>query len=199
MLNRLHQCLRLRPRWQWQLLAHLLALSLLAKLLLGLPAAADGIAMLLNGSGLLALQLLLASLCISPLIRLLHCSPLLAARRPLGLWAFASVCLHLLIWLGLDQQWVWPQLAAELLSRSHLQLGLLAWLLLLPLAITSTRGWQQRLGRRWQQLHRLVYAITLLAGSHYLIAAKSLHLQLLVYLLLAVLLLAWRLPSWRRH
>ena len=55
MLNRLHQCLRLRPRWQWQLLAHLLALSLLAKLLLGLPAAADGIAMLLNGSGLLAL------------------------------------------------------------------------------------------------------------------------------------------------
>lgn len=199
MLKHMHQWLRQRPHWQWQLLAHLLAISLLAKLLLGVPAAADGVALLLKGSGLLALQLLLASLCISPLIRLLRCSPLLAARRPLGLWAFASVCLHLLIWLGLDQQWAWPQLAAELLSRSHLQLGFVAWLLLLPLAITSTRAWQQRLGRRWQQLHRLVYVITLLAGSHYLIAAKSLHLQLLVYLLLALLLLAWRLPGWRQR
>ncbi len=199
MLSRVHRWLRQRPHWQWQLLAHLLALGLLVNLLLGVPAAADGVAMLLKGSGLLALQLLLASLCISPLLRLLHCSPLLAARRPLGLWAFASVCLHLLIWLGLDQQWAWPQLAAELLSRNHLQLGFIAWLLLLPLAITSTRGWQQRLGRRWQQLHRLVYAITLLAGSHYLLAAKSPHLQLLVYLLFALLLLAWRVPGWRRR
>lgn len=199
MLSRVHLWLRQRPHGQWQLLAHLLAISLLVKLLLGVPAAADAIAMLLKGSGLLALQLLLASLSISPLIRLLRCSPLLAARRPLGLWAFACACLHLLIWLGLEQQWAWPQLALELLSRSHLQLGFIAWLLLLPLAITSTRPWQQRLGRRWQQLHRLVYVITLLAGGHYLIAAKSLHLQLLIYLLLALLLLAWRLPSWWRR
>lgn len=193
--------LRRRKPWQWQLLAHLAGLLPLLTTGLALPAFADPVADLSRASGLTALQLLLASLLVRPIVQQWRLGPLLAARRPLGLWAFAWALAHGLVWLLLDQQ-LQPTWLAELLSRRHLQLGALALLLLLPLALTSTRAMQRRLGRYWGWLHRSVYLIAVLAIVHLWLANKTLDLEQALYAVLAAILLVWRLPLsrwWQRR
>lgn len=185
--------LRRRKPWQWQLLAHLTGLVPLLTSAFALPGFADPVADLTRASGITALQLLLASLLVRPVAQQWRLGPLLAARRPLGLWAFAWALCHGLVWLLLDQQ-LQPLWLAELLSRRHLQLGALALLLLLPLALTSTRTLQRRFGRYWNWLHRSVYLIVVLAIAHLWLANKTLDLEQAVYAILAATLLLWRLP-----
>jgi sulfoxide reductase heme-binding subunit YedZ len=95
-----------------------------------------------------------------------------ALKRPLGLWAFAYGCLHLLLYTGLDQGFRLADLAHDIAKHPFILMGMAAWLALLPLAITSTKGWQRRLGRAWKRLHRLAYLAALLGVVHFAWKAK---------------------------
>lgn len=145
-------------------------------------------------TGLWALRLLLATLAMTPLRRLLGRFEPIRVRRIVGLWTFAFATAHFGIYLWFDLSLSIPQLAEDLVLRSYITLGFLAWLLMLPLAITSTRGWQRRLKRRWVKLHRLIYASALLAPLHFLWLVKSDIREPAVYLGIALALLASRLP-----
>lgn len=150
-------------------------------------------------SGDWALRLLLVTLALTPLRRWSGRAEALRVRRLLGLWAFAWICLHFTIYLTFDLEWSAALLAEDLVERTYITLGFAAWLLLVPLALTSTRGWQRRLGRRWRSLHRLVYPAALLGALHFLWLVKADVREPLVYLGLLAVLLATRLPGWARR
>ncbi|HSX62665.1 MAG TPA: protein-methionine-sulfoxide reductase heme-binding subunit MsrQ [Tahibacter sp.] len=161
----------------------------------------DPVAMLEHRTGDWALRLLLVTLAVTPLRQLTGVSALVRFRRMLGLFAFFYASVHLSIYLFIDLGGFWRQLFGEIVKRPYITAGFLAWLLLVPLAITSTKGMMRRLGRRWSQLHRLVYAIGLFAVLHYLWLVKSGQeiavREPLIYLAIYLVLMAFRLP-WHR-
>jgi methionine sulfoxide reductase heme-binding subunit len=154
---------------------------------------ADPIAALTHETGQWALRLLLLTLAITPLRRFTGWARPVAFRRALGLWAFAYACMHLGVYVVLDLGGWWAQLFDDLLERPFITLGFAAWLLLVPLAVTSTRGMMRRLGRRWQRLHRLVYVAAALAVLHFLWLVKADLTEPLVYAGVLAILLAARL------
>lgn len=126
-----------------------------------------------HGTGEMTVRLLLATLAITPAIKLSRQGWLIRYRRTLGLLAFAYACVHLLIYFVLDLELVWGDLAADLEKRVYIMFGMGAFLLLVPLALTSTKGWIRRLGAaRWNALHRAVYATVVLGMVHYWMAVK---------------------------
>jgi sulfoxide reductase heme-binding subunit YedZ len=141
------------------------------------------------------LHFLLLTLAVTPLRRLTGWIWLLRLRRMLGLFVFFYASLHLLTWAWLDKELSWPLIVADISERPYVTVGFAAWLLLVPLALTSTRAAMRRLGRRWQQLHRLVYAVGVLAILHYLWLVKADLLQPLLYALVLAVLLALRWPA----
>jgi len=116
-------------------------------------------------------------------------------RRPLGLYAFMYVCIHLLIFTGLDYQFLWSLIVEEIILRRYALVGFAAFLLLVPLALTSTKGWQRRLGKRWNALHKVVYLIGVLAVIHYLWLVKNAYTQPLFFAAAVSVLLLIRLPA----
>lgn len=151
----------------------------------------DPVAQLEHRTGDWALRLFLATLAITPLRRLSGSAWLVRYRRMLGLFAFFYACVHLTTYLVIDLGGYWSQLLTEIAKRPYMTVGFSAWLLLVPLALTSTRRMMHRLGRRWQQLHRLVYVSALLAVLHFLWLVKADHREPLIYLgILALLMLA---------
>jgi len=153
---------------------------------------ADPVAAVEHETGLWALRLLLLTLAITPLRRLTGQPVLLQFRRMLGLYAFFYACLHLAAYVVLDLGGYWAQLFEDIAKRPYITVGFLGWLLLVPLAVTSTRGWMRRLGRRWGQLHRAVYAIGVLAVLHFWWLVKSDIREPAVYAAILALLLGWR-------
>lgn len=148
-------------------------------------------------TGIWALNLLLASLAITPLRRLTGWNQLVRWRRMIGLFAFLYATLHVLAFLGLDLDFHLGALAGEVIERPWITAGMTAWLLLLPLAVTSTKGWVRRLGgRRWQLLHRLIYVAAGAASLHFLLAVKRDISRPLAYISILVILLGMRL-WWR--
>lgn len=146
--------------------------------------------------GEIALQLVIAGLCITPLRRFAGIN-LLKFRRALGLIAFFFVTLHLLVWLVLDVQ-IPAQIWADILKRPYITVGMLAFALMIPLAMTSN-GWSvRRLGARWRKLHRLTYAVAVLGGIHFLWLVKGFQIEPILYLAAIVLLLALRVRPVRR-
>ncbi|ATA25659.1 sulfoxide reductase heme-binding subunit YedZ [Brenneria goodwinii] len=150
-------------------------------------------------TGRMALKLLLASLLIAPLARYGRQPLLIRCRRPIGLWCFAWATLHLvsysLLELGLNHLTL---LGEELIARPYLTLGLVSWLILLALALTSPRIVMRKLGSRWQKLHNFVYLVAILAPIHYLWSVKTLSPQPILYALLALLLLLLRYKKFRQ-
>jgi sulfoxide reductase heme-binding subunit YedZ len=128
---------------------------------------------LLLWSGLSALVLLFASLAVTPLRRLTGWNELQKVRRLVGLWAFAYAGVHVGIYLWLDQFFAWGFIWEDVTERPFIIAGTVAFLFLLPLALTSTRGWIRRLGRRWVQLHWLVYPAAGSALLHYVWKQKA--------------------------
>jgi sulfoxide reductase heme-binding subunit YedZ len=160
---------------------------------------ADPVAAIEHQLGLWALRLLLATLAVTPLRQLLKQPLLVRFRRLLGLWAFAYACLHFSAYLVLDLRGWWTQIVAEVVKRPYITVGFAAWLLLVPLAATSTRGSMRRLGRNWGRLHRLVYAVAVLAVLHFWWVVKSDFREPLLYAAILAVLLGWRI-AWRiRH
>jgi sulfoxide reductase heme-binding subunit YedZ len=136
------------------------------------------------------LRLLLLSLTVTPARRLLRWNWPLRVRRMLGLFTFFYAILHFATYLVLDQFFDWGEILKDIVKRPYITVGFTALLLLIPLAVTSTNGMMRRLGRRWAQLHQLVYVIATLGVFHYLWLVKADLLQPLVYagILLALLL-----------
>ncbi|MGL5990934.1 MAG: protein-methionine-sulfoxide reductase heme-binding subunit MsrQ [Plesiomonas sp.] len=160
---------------------------------------ADPVKGLLHGIGRSALEMLYLTLLISPLAALLHAPLLLRLRRMLGLWCFAWASLHLLAYAALELGWDLPLFASEIIKRPYLVLGAASWLILLLLAITSNRFSQIRLGRHWQQLHFGVYLVAIAAPIHYVWSVKVLSPRPIIYLLIALLLLLWRVRrTWQQ-
>lgn len=157
---------------------------------------ADPVAEIEHRTGLWALRFLLITLAITPLRQLTGKPVLIRFRRMLGLYAFFYACLHLAVYLGLDLRGYWTQIFEEIVKRPYITVGFAAWLLLLPLAITSTKGWIKRLGRNWARLHKLVYAIGVLAILHFWWLVKSDIREPLLYASILALLLGWRAWKW---
>lgn len=134
---------------------------------------ADPVAEVEHRLGLWALRFLILVLAITPLRHLTGQTGLLRFRRMLGLYAFVYATLHFAAYLALDLRGYWTQIFEEIAKRPYITVGFAAWLLLVPLAFTSTRGWMRRLGRRWGQLHKLVYAIGVFAVLHFWWLVKS--------------------------
>ena len=133
----------------------------------------DPIAALTSWSGTASLLLLVASLAITPLVRWAGLKAIAPWRRPLGVSAGLYALAHTLVYLGLDYGWAWSFIWVNISSKRHLIVGTVSMVLLIPLLITSTRGWQQRLGVRWRKLHFLVYPAAIAAGLHFLWLVKT--------------------------
>jgi sulfoxide reductase heme-binding subunit YedZ len=147
-------------------------------------------------TGLTALTLIFTVLAITPLRRASGQLWLVQYRRLVGLFAFFYACLHLLIYLVLDQSFSVPAMVEDIAKRPFITMGALAWLCLLPLAVTSTQKWMRRLGRNWSRLHRLVYLAALAGAVHfYWLVKLDKHLPMR-YLMVLAILLAVRVPFW---
>jgi sulfoxide reductase heme-binding subunit YedZ len=154
---------------------------------------AEPIETITHRTGEWALRMLLLSLAVTPLRRLLGWSFLVPHRRTFGLLAFGYASLHFATYLGLDLELRFDELMEDILERPYITMGFSALVLMLPLAITSTRGWIRHLGARWQRLHRLAYAAAVAAILHFLWSVKADLREPLVYAAVAALLLGFRL------
>jgi sulfoxide reductase heme-binding subunit YedZ len=151
-------------------------------------------------TGMWALRFLLFTLCVTPLRRLSGWNPIIKFRRMLGLYAFFYSALHLVAYLifeaGLDVAYI----IEDAVYRMYITVGWIGLLPLIPLAVTSTDGMVRRLGgRRWQQLHRMVYLATLASAGHYLLLVKADLRDPLFYLVIFLLLMLMRLPPVARQ
>ncbi|MFP4328028.1 MAG: protein-methionine-sulfoxide reductase heme-binding subunit MsrQ [Paracoccaceae bacterium] len=156
----------------------------------------DPVKVLEHRLGELALQFLIASLAVTPLLRFARVN-LMRFRRALGLLAFLHVVLHLLVWLVLDVQ-IPAQIWADIVKRPYITIGMAGFVLLLPLALTSNDLSVRRLGPVWRRLHRLAYGAAVLGGLHYVMLSRGFQLQPLVYLAVILLLLGLRLAPRKR-
>jgi sulfoxide reductase heme-binding subunit YedZ len=150
-------------------------------------------------TGFWGLTFITLSLAVSPLRRHLRLNALRTLRRPLGLWGFAYIATHFLIYFVLDRQvpfepaYAWGEVLKDVAKRPYITVGFAGFLLLIPLAVTSTRGWIRRLGRRWTALHALVYVVALAGVVHFSWSVKADQGQPTVFGVVLVVLLAARL------
>jgi sulfoxide reductase heme-binding subunit YedZ len=140
-----------------------------------------------------ALRLLLLTLAVTPLRKLTGWRWPLRFRRMLGLYAFFYTALHLGSYIVLDQFFYWPEIWSDIIKRPYITVGMISFLLLIPLAITSTGGMMRRLGRNWQRLHRLVYPIAIGGVLHYYMLVKADTREPLIYAGILLLLLLARI------
>lgn len=190
---------KLRARWL-QILTHVAALVPLAVLVWDYAhnrLTVNPIREITFRTGKSALVLLVLSLACTPAHIVFGFKKVLKLRRPLGLYAFLYASLHGLTFVGLDFGFDVGLILEEILQRRFVQVGMAAFLLLLPLAVTSTRGWVKRLGKNWKRLHRLVYLAALLAVVHFVWLAKGDIREPLLYGAVVALLLVTRIPPVR--
>jgi len=166
----------------------------------GASLGANPVEALLHGLGLWALRFLVVTLAVTPLKDILGKPWPLAFRRMLGLFAFFYVLLHFLTWLIIDQEMIWSGILTDIGKRPFITIGFAAFLMLIPLAVTSTNGMVRRLGaRRWRKLHRLVYVVVLLGVWHFYWLVKSDVREPLMYLGITIVLLGWRVWQARQR
>jgi len=170
-------------------------LALEAFAVAGLSLGANPIEELLHRLGKWGLKFLLITLAVTPAQRLTGWNWLLRFRRMLGLFAFFYVLLHFLVYAGLDQRFAPGPILEDIGERPYITIGFTGLLLLLPLAVTSTNAMMRRLGRRWKQLHRLIYVIAVLGVWHFYWQVKLDTLEPTIYAAILTALLGYR--AWR--
>ena len=193
MIARLNTALRRVPVWLVWIVALAPGLWVFWRGLNG-ALGADPVRALELALGEKGLQLLILSLMVTPLRRLTGLN-LLRLRRAFGLLAFTYIAAHLAAWLFLDMAGLWDQALRDIAKRPFITIGMAAFVLMLPLALTSNTASIRRLGARWRALHRLAYAAALLGGIHFVLIGKTLTARPLIHLTLIALLLALRLPA----
>lgn len=159
----------------------------------------DPVAYTINFLGIWTLRILLLALAITPIHRLTGWQPVLSVRRMVGLFAFAYALTHLSVYFALDLGAMFGELVRDVAKHPFILFGMAAFLLLLPLGLTSTRGWVKRLGgRNWQRLHRIVYAAGALGVVHFVYRVKGNQSEPYVYGAILLALLAIRLLPRRK-
>jgi sulfoxide reductase heme-binding subunit YedZ len=154
---------------------------------------ANPIEFITHATGDWTLRFIVFTLCITPFRRLLALPDLIRFRRMLGLFAFFYGCLHFTTYIWLDKFFDLKEVWKDIAKRPYITVGFLAFVLLIPLAITSTAGWIRRLGgRRWQMLHRAIYISAVAGVIHYYWQVKSAVLRPLAYGAIVAVLLLWR-------
>ncbi|HTC66003.1 MAG TPA: protein-methionine-sulfoxide reductase heme-binding subunit MsrQ [Candidatus Acidoferrum sp.] len=155
---------------------------------------ANPIEFITHATGDWTLRFLVITLCVTPFRKILRLPELIHFRRMLGLFAFFYACLHFTTYIWLDKFFDLSEMWKDIAKRKYITVGFTAFLLLIPLAITSTAGWIRRLGgKRWQQLHRLIYFSAALGVIHYYWLVKSAVIRPLTYGAIVTVLLLWRL------
>lgn len=159
---------------------------------------ADPLKALEHQLGVWALQLLIAGLAITPIREVLNIN-LIKYRRAIGLMAFFYTAAHLLTYLWLDQQWWWSAIWKDITKRPYIILGVLAFLSMVPLAITSNNQMIRKMGPiKWRKLHRLVYLTAIGGVLHYLLLTKTWQLEPMIYALILMGLLGHRVVKLRK-
>jgi len=144
-------------------------------------------------TGIWALRFLVFTLLVTPVRRLTGWNRLIQYRRMLGLFTFFYAFLHVSLYVGVDQFFAFGFIVKDVVKRPFITMGFIAFVLMVPLAITSTKGWIRRLGRRWQVLHRLIYISAVCAAIHYLWKVKVMIGSPVYYAAAIGVLLAFRL------
>ena len=158
----------------------------------GLSVPVDTVKFLELRCGKTALNLIMLTLMVTPVRQLARLPHLLRLRRMLGLFAFFYAALHFTVYLVLDVDLNWRQVAADIVKRPYITVGFTALVLLIPLAVTSTQGMMRRLGRRWSRLHRLIYLIAALGVCHFYWQEKIDVREPLVYAGVLLVLFGYR-------
>jgi len=188
----------MKIRWS-KIIAFLVCLVPVA--LLGLSAyrgnlGANPLEVITHTTGDWTIRFLLITLGITPLRQLAKQYWLIQFRRMFGLFAFFYGTLHFMTYLWFDKFFVWQEIWADVLKRKFITVGFLAFVLMIPLAATSTKGMIRRLGRRWTQLHRLIYVSAIAGVIHYLWLVKADKSKPLFYGGVLTLLLGYRVAKW---
>jgi len=165
--------------------------------LAGMSLGANPVEELIHRFGIWGLRFLLITLAVTPLRQLTGWNWLIRFRRMFGLFAFFYILMHFLSYAGIDQRFDLAAIFEDVAKRPFITIGFTAFLLLIPLAVTSTNGMMKRLGRRWQKLHRLVYVIAVLGAWHFYWQVKLDTLEPLVYAAILAVLLGYRI--WRKY
>ena len=160
---------------------------------------ANPIEKIIRNLGVWGLRLLIVGLTIKPLSRLLRQPRLIRLRRPIGLFAFGYIVLHLSTYIGVDQYFDWAAIWKDILKRPFITIGMAAFALLIPMAATSFNAAIRWLGaQRWRGLHRVIYLIAPMGVVHYYLLVKADHRPPLIYGGIVLLLLGYRLIAARR-
>lgn len=153
---------------------------------------ADPIEEILHRTGIWSLRLLLVTLAMTPLRILAKQVMFIRLRRMLGLFTFFYATLHLTTYLWLDIQFNWSQFFEDIIKRPYITVGMAAWFLMLPMAITSNKHMIRRLGKNWKRLHQSIYVVILLACLHFMWLVKSDLTEPLIYSAIGLSLLLFR-------
>jgi sulfoxide reductase heme-binding subunit YedZ len=191
-----------------QIAIHIYAWSVLVLLIVGYftgDLTANPIQALEQRTGRHAITLLVLSLACTPLNNIFGWRELIKRRRTLGLYAFMYATIHVIIFVDLDYGLAWSLIVRTILEKPYIVVGMIAFLMLVPLAFTSFDIWKKRLGRNWKHLHRFVYLIAPLVALHYAWGKKGDFFRLqgeiirpLIYSLVIIILLIMRLPQVRK-
>jgi sulfoxide reductase heme-binding subunit YedZ len=153
---------------------------------------ADPVKSITHRTGWWTLTLLLVTLAVTPLRRVTGYNRLVQQRRMLGLFAFFYATLHFLTYVVLDQTLDFSYVGEDIAKRPYITIGFAAWLLLIPLAVTSTKASIRRLGKRWTQIHRLVYLVAVIGVIHFYWQVKKDVREPLIFAGILAVLLAFR-------
>lgn len=139
-----------------------------------------------------ALRFLLITLAVTPLRKLTGAHWLIKLRRMFGLYVFFYACLHFITYIWLDQFFDWAEILIDIPKRPFITVGFAAFILLIPLALTSTNKMMRRLKKNWQRLHQLIYVISMLGVLHFLWVVKADTFEPLIYFVILMMLLSYR-------
>jgi len=159
---------------------------------------AEPVKKIMNHFGEWTLIFICLTLSMSPLKRITNLSLWIKFRRMLGLFVFFYATIHLLTYVGLDYRFDWEPIINDVLKKKYIFIGFSAWLLLIPLAATSSQKMIRILKHNWKNLHRLVYVIAIFGSLHYIWLSKTIFFKPLIYTAIIVVLLALRIKIKKR-
>lgn len=160
---------------------------------------AEPVKKIMNHFGEWTLIFICLTLTMSPLKRITNLGFWIKFRRMLGLFVFFYATIHLLTYVGLDYRFDWEPIIKDVLKKKYIFIGFSAWLLLIPLAITSSQKMIKLLKNNWKRLHRLIYIIAIFGSLHYIWLSKTIFFKPLVYLVIILVLLALRIKIKKRN
>jgi len=176
----------------------LLPIVYLVLLVLTGEAGGDPVQYIIHYTGIGALNTLLITLCISPIAKRFKQGALVQTRRLIGLYVFAYATLHLAAFISLDLLFEWSLFITETVKRPYILVGMVAYLLLFALTVTSFNAIKRKMGKRWQKLHNSIYLIALLVPLHFIWSVKSEIIEPSIYIVVTALLLSLRKEQIKR-